>query len=176
MEKCRSMSNLYLSHEYLDEVMADYQRALRDYWLAKEDLGHAEYERDFREATLFRQGKIYNSKDKNQGTNDTMRKLYARTLLEGDEAIVQEATSALQRAEARYEAMRRELDAFRLHLQLQGLILRERELMPTPAIMRVGPATFFDEMVPFDETDYEATLRKIREVMAQEGLALDEDE
>lgn len=169
MERRSSMSNMYLSHEHLDAVMADYIDALQEYWIAKENLGQAQYERDSMEVQLFENGHIYNQKEKDQGTNETSRKMYANTRLSGKDAIVQMATVALQRAEAQYEVFRKELEAFRLHLQLQGLMLKEKELTPEPAILHwSGPLTFFDEMVPFDETDYEKTLRIIREMMEQE--------
>jgi hypothetical protein len=177
------MSNLYLSHEHLDEVIADYQKALAEYWKAKENLGQMQYEADEYEANLYAHGLIYNPKEKSQGTNDTSRKLYARECMVVQLSRVQDATVEMQKAEAKYEAMRKELESFRLHLQLQGLILRERELMPTgpvithvePFVRDVGTATFA-EMAPFDETDYETTLRKIREMIAQDGLAPDEEE
>lgn len=168
------MSNLYISHDHLDAVITDYKEALQDYWEAKEHLGQVQYDRDATEAKLFADGLIYNPKQPEQGTNDTSRKLFARHALSGEDDAVQTATVMLQRAEAKYEVMRKELDAFRMHLQLQELILKERELQPM--VVGVGAPIFFDELAPFDESAYERTLRAIREMIETEGATSDEEE
>lgn len=178
MEKCRRMTDLYLSHEHLDEVIADYVEAIRSFFNAKADVAEAQSELDEAEAHYYSRGLIYSQADKSQGTNDAARKLYARKFLadKGYQGALDGANLRYIYAESEYEVMRKELDAFRLHLQLQGLILKEQELLPPIVQMRspivgVQPISFYGEFAPGEEA---AMLKAIRAKMENLATGLEQ--
>lgn len=163
----------YLSHEHLDELTADYRPAIEAYIRAKGAVAAAQREYDEAEATLAHEGLIYAPGVKEQGTNDSARKLYARVKLADPWGkSLAAAELALVEAEAQYELMRREWESFKLHLQLEGLSLKGQELRSKasmPIVTAVSP--MFDLNVGFG--DAEAMLEIIRKQIGDMATGLE---
>jgi hypothetical protein len=119
---------MYVSHEHIEEVMNDLTPATSRYITAKHALAMAETAYSAAETGLTEFGLIH---DKEHGTNEKLRKLHAEGVLARPWGhAIAGAQAELALAEMEYDALRAEMQAIRLHLQLDSLALKTQELNP----------------------------------------------